>query len=60
MITIDEMREACVKFDTDWLQDGAGRADMEWIIRDGWAGWANQSDDAVRTFYKDNIEEEVR
>jgi hypothetical protein len=54
------MREACVKFDTDWLQDGAGRADMEWIIRDGWAGWANQSDDAVRAFYKDHIEEEVR
>ncbi len=60
MATIDEMREACVKFDTDWLQDGAGRADMEWIIRDGWAGWANQSDDAVRAFYKDHIEEEVR
>ena len=56
MATINEMREACIKFDTDWLQDGAGRTDMEWIIRDGWAGWANQSDDAVITFHKDNIE----
>lgn len=60
MKTIEEMREACVKFDTDWLQDGAGRSDMEWIIRDGWTGWVNQSDDAVIAFYKDNIEEEVR
>ena len=60
MMTIDEMREACVKYDTDWLQDGAGRADMEWIIRDGWKGWANQSSKAVEKFYKDNIEEEVR
>ena len=60
MITIEEMREACVKYDTDWIQDGAGRADIEWIIRDGWKGWANQSNEAVEKFYKDNIEEEIR
>lgn len=59
-MTIDEKREACIKFDTDWLQDGAGRADMEWIIRDGWAGWINQPDEAVERFYKDHIEEEVK
>ena len=49
-----------VKYDTDWIQDGAGRADIEWIIRDGWKGWANQSNEAVEKFYKDNIEEESR
>lgn len=60
MKTIDEMREDCVKYDTDWLQDGAYRADMEWIIRYGWKGWVNQSDEEVIRFYKDNIEEEIR
>ena len=59
-MTIDEMREVCVKHDSDWLQDGACRADIEWIIRDGWKGWANQSDDSVKAFYIEMIEEEVR
>ena len=59
-MTLDEKREACIKHDSDWLQNGACRADIEWIIRDGWKGWANQSIEAVEIFYKDNIEEEVR
>lgn len=59
-MTIDEMREACVKYDADWLQNGACRSDVEWIIRDGWKGWANQSNEAIEKFYKDNIEEEMR
>ena len=54
-MTIDEKREACVKYETDWLQSGAERDDMEWIIRDGWVGWANQSIEAIERFYKDNI-----
>jgi len=59
-MTIDDKREACVKYEADWLQSGAERDDIEWIIRDGWVGWANQSIEAVERFYKDNIEEEVR
>ena len=59
-MTLDEKKEACIKHDSDWLQNGACRADIEWIIRDGWKGWANQSIEAVERFYKDNIEEEVR
>jgi len=59
-MTIDEKREACVQYDASWLQDGAGRKDIEWIIRDGWEGWKNQSHEAIERFYKDNIEEEVR
>ncbi len=60
MITIEEKREACIKYETDWLQDGAGRQDMEYIIRDGWKGWNNMPNEVVEQFYKDNIEKEVR
>lgn len=60
MKTREEMIEACVKHDTDWVQDGASRADIEWFIREGWKGWANMEDEEVIKFYKDHIEEEVR
>jgi poly-D-alanine transfer protein DltD len=59
MITIEQKREACIKYETDWLQHGADRGDMEEIMRNGWKGWSNMSDDQVEKFYKDNIEEEV-
>ena len=60
MITIEQKREACIRYETDWLQSGADRQDMEYIMRDGWEGWKNMPDEAVEKFYKDNIEEEVR
>jgi hypothetical protein len=59
-MTLEDKIEACVKYDSDWLQNGAGRADIEWIIRDGWKGWTNQSREAIEKFYKDNIKEDVR
>lgn len=58
MITIEEKREACVKYETDWLCHGARRGDLEDLMRNGFTGWANMTDDAVERFYKDNIEEE--
>jgi hypothetical protein len=60
MITIEQKREACIRYETDWLQSGADRQDMEYIMRDGWKGWNNMPNEAVEQFYKDNIEEEVR
>jgi hypothetical protein len=60
MITIEQKREACIRYETDWLQSGADRQDMEYIMRDGWKGWNNMSDEQVEQFYKDNIEEEIR
>ncbi len=60
MITIEQKREACIEYETDWLQNGADRRDMEYIMRDGWKGWANMPNEAVEQFYKDHIEEEVR
>lgn len=56
----EKMIGACIKHDTDWLQDGASRDDMEDLMRNGWEGWANQSDEEVEKFYKACIEEEVR
>lgn len=53
LITIEEMREACIKHDTDWLQDGASRADMEGLMRDGWQGWDNATDEEVKSQYED-------
>jgi hypothetical protein len=60
MITIEQKREACIKYETDWVIYGADRDDIEYIMRDGWAGWANQSDEVVEQFYKACIEEEIR
>ena len=59
-MTLDEKREACIKHDSDWLQNGACRADIEWIIRDGWKGWANQSKESIEAFYTEMIEDEIR
>lgn len=59
-MTIDEMREACIKYETDWLHEGAEWSSMEDIIRNGWKGWVNMPDKEIEKFYKDNIEEEVR
>jgi hypothetical protein len=59
-MTLDDKREACIRYETDWLQSGADRQDMEYIMRDGWKGWNNMPNEAVEQFYKDNIEEEVR
>lgn len=60
MLTIDEKREACVQYEADWLEQGACRSDIEWIIRDGFRGWVNLSDQEVERFYKECIEEEKR
>ena len=60
MITIEQKREACIRYETDWLQSGADRQDMDYIMREGWKGWNNMPNEAVEQFYKDNIEEEVR
>jgi len=60
MITIEQKREACIKYETDWIHHGADWRDMEDIIRNGWEGWKNMPDEAVEKFYKENIEEEVR
>ena len=60
MITIEQMREACIDYEMAWLMecnDGNLLADL---LRHGWKGWNNMSDDQVIKFYKDNIEEEVR
>ena len=56
-MTLEEKREACIKHDSDWLEHGACRADIEWIIRDGWKGWANQSKKSIEAFYTEMIEE---
>jgi len=60
MITIDQKREACIKYETDWLHESAEWNSVEDIIRNGWQGWNNMTDDQVEKFYKDHIEEEVR
>ena len=49
----DEMIEVCVKHDTDWLQDGASRVDMEDLMRRGWQGWENMSDEEIKSQYED-------
>jgi hypothetical protein len=53
MMNREKMIEACVKHDTDWLQDGASRADMEDLMRNGWEGWVNMSDEAIKSQYED-------
>jgi hypothetical protein len=58
MLTIDQKREACIQYETNWLIECDDRKMIEDIMRDGWAGWANMSDKEVEKFYKDNIEEE--
>lgn len=59
MITINQKREACIQYETDWLQE-TDREEKDWILRHGWKGWKNATDEEVEKFYKDNIEEEVR
>ena len=59
-MSIDEKREACIRYETDWLCHGADRGDMEDLMRNGFVGWVGMTDEAVERFYKDNIEEEIR
>ena len=49
----EQMIEACVKHDADWLQDGASRDDMEDLMRRGWHGWENMSDKEIKSQYED-------
>lgn len=60
MKTIDEMREACIDYETSWLMECNDGNVLGDLLRHGWKGWVNQSDEEVIRFYKDNIEEEVR
>jgi hypothetical protein len=53
MMNREKMIEACIKHDTDWLQDGASREDMEDLMRNGWEGWVNMSDEAIKSQYED-------
>lgn len=59
-MSIDEKREACIRYETDWLCHGADRGDMEDLMRNGFVGWVGMTDEVVERFYKDNIEEESR
>ena len=53
MITIEQKREACIRYETDWLQSGADRQDMEYIMRDG---WIKVSRGCLKTFYQEDFE----
>lgn len=57
-MTINEKREACIQYETDWLMDCNDGNILGDLLRHGWKGWENVSDDLVEKFYKDNIEEE--
>jgi hypothetical protein len=48
MITIEQKREACIKYETDWLHHGADWRDMEDVMRNGFIGWVNMPDEASR------------
>ena len=60
MLTIDQKREACIQYETDWLMECDDRNMLGDMMRHGFRGWENTPDDLVEKFYKDNIEEEVR
>lgn len=60
MITIDQKREACIDYEMAWLMECNDGNVLGEILRDGWKGWKNATDEEVEKFYKDNIEEEVR
>jgi len=57
-MTINEKREACIEYETAWLMDCNDGDILEDIIRRGWKGWENMSDESVEKFYKDHIAEE--
>jgi hypothetical protein len=57
MLTIDQKREACIQHEVDWIKDGATEADLNYLMRHGWSGWASASDEEVLSKYQEITED---
>lgn len=59
-MTIDEMRDALIKYETAWALENMNEQEFDFLWRHGFKGFNNYTDEEIKRDYKDTIEEEVR
>jgi hypothetical protein len=57
MLSINQMKQFIIDYETDWLMDCNDGNVIGDILKHGWKGWDNMSDEAIILKFKDLTED---
>ena len=57
MITIDEMREALIKYETEWALENMTKQEFDFLWRHGFKGFNNYTNEEIKRDYKTTFED---
>jgi hypothetical protein len=57
MLSINQMKQFIIDYETDWLMDCNDGNVIGDILKHGWKGWDNMSDEAIISKFKDLTED---
>ena len=57
MITIEQKREALIKYETEWALENMTEQEFEFVWRHGFKGFSNYTDEEIERDYKTTFED---
>jgi len=57
MITIEQKREALIKYETEWALENMTGQEFEFVWRHGFKGFNNYADEEIERDYKTTFED---
>ena len=56
-MSIDEKREALIKYETEWALENMTEQEFEFVWRHGFKGFSNYTDEEIERDYKTTFED---